>query len=71
MGFNNGTGKNKSLFGSIEFGHYIDGKLTKCGNASSGLSDEIRQTIANNPDSYIGTVMEIEAIQESIRNNFV
>ena len=67
-GFNDGTGKNKSLFGSIEFGMYIDGKLKPCGNASSGLDDATRQTIAANPDKYIGTVMEIEAIQESVNS---
>ena len=68
MGFNEGTGKNKDLFGSIEFGHYIDGKIIKCGNASSGLDDALRIQIAENPHKYIGTVMEIEAIQESIKS---
>lgn len=67
-GFNDGTGKNKTLFGSIEFGHYIDGKLVKCGSASSGLNDATRQMIASDPSSYIGTVMEIEAIQESVKS---
>lgn len=67
-GFNDGTGKNKSLFGSIKFGIYIDGKLTECGNCSSGLNDTTRQMIAANPEQYIGTVMEIEAIQESVKS---
>jgi len=67
-GFNDGTGKNKSLFGSFEFGLYIDGKLTKVGSCSSGLSDAIRQRIAADPNSYIGTVMEITAIQESVKS---
>lgn len=65
MGFKDGTGKNAKLFGSIEFGLYIDGKLKKCGHMSSGLDDMTRQMIAKDPDSYIGQVVEIEAIQES------
>jgi ATP-dependent DNA ligase len=68
-GYNDGTGKNKSLFGSIEFGLYVDGTLKKMGNTSSGLDDNTRQMIAADPDKYIGTVVEIEAIQES-RNSF-
>jgi ATP-dependent DNA ligase len=68
MGFNDGTGKNKELFGSFGFGLYIDGKLTPCGSCSSGLSDTIRQQVAANPESYIGTVMEITAIQESVKS---
>lgn len=67
-GFNDGTGKNRSLFGSFEFGLYIDGKLTKCGNCSSGLSDSIRQQVAADPNKYIGTVMEIDAMQESVKS---
>jgi len=67
-GFNDGTGKNKSLFGSFEFGLYINNKIVPCGNCSSGLSDSIRQQIATDPDKYIGTIMEITAIQESINS---
>ena len=70
MGFNAGTGKNSDLFGSIQFGHYIDGKLTPCGNCSSGLSDEIRQYIYDNAQEMIENkqVFEIEAIQESVKS---
>lgn len=68
MGFRDGTGKNKDMFGSIEFGLYIDGTLKKCGACSSGLNDNTRQLIARDPDSYIGQVMEIEAIQESVKS---
>lgn len=66
-GLNEGTGKNKYLFGSIEFAHLIDGKIVKCGNCSSGLSDDIREYIYNNADAMIRDkqVFEIEAIQES------
>ena len=67
-GFNDGTGKNKELFGSFEFGLYINGKLTPCGNCSSGLNDATRQLVASNPDKYIGHVMEITAIQESVKS---
>lgn len=70
MGLNAGTGKNAGLFGSIQFGHIIDGKLVKCGNCSSGLSDEMRAYIYNNADKMIENhqVFEIEAIQESVKS---
>lgn len=70
MGLNEGTGKNANLFGSIQFGHYIDGKLTPCGNCSSGLDDETRLFIYNNASSMIANkqVFEIEAIQESAKS---
>lgn len=70
MGFNEGTGKNAHLFGSIKFGHVIDGKLVACGNCSSGLSDEMRQYIYDNADKMIAEkqVFEIEAIQESVKS---
>lgn len=68
MGYNDGTGKNKELFGSIQFGLYCNGKLTKMGNTSSGLNDETRLLIANDPDAMIGRVIEIEAIQESVKS---
>ena len=67
-GYNDGTGKNKSLFGSIEFGLYEGGKVVKCGNTSSGLNDDTRKLIAQDPDGYIGHVVEIEAIQESAKS---
>lgn len=70
MGLNAGTGKNADIFGSIKFGHYIDGKLTACGNCSSGLDDATRQYIYDNADSMIANkqVFEIEAIQESVKS---
>lgn len=69
IGYGEGTGKNKDLFGSIEFGLYVDGKLKKMGSTSSGLDDNMRLKIAENPDSYIGRVIELEAIQPS-KNSF-
>lgn len=70
MGLNEGTGKNKDIFGSIKFGHYIDGKLVPCGNCSSGLEDETRQYIYDHADEMIANkqVFEIEAIQESVKS---
>jgi ATP-dependent DNA ligase len=67
---NNGTGKNAELFGSMEFGHIIDGKLTKCGNCTSGISDDMRNYIYRNADQLIANkqVFEIEAIQESVKS---
>lgn len=70
MGLNAGTGKNANIFGSIKFGHYIDGKLVPCGNCSSGLEDSMRQYIYDNADKMIANkqVFEIEAIQESVKS---
>lgn len=70
MGLNEGTGKNANIFGSIQFGHYIDGKLIACGNCSSGLDDKTRQYIYDNADKMIANkqVFEIEAIQESVKS---
>lgn len=70
MGLNPGTGKNAGLFGSIRFGHMIDGKLVECGNCSSGLEDDMREYIYNNADRFIANkqVFEIEAIQESVKS---
>ena len=70
MGLNAGTGKNAGLFGSIRFGHIIDGKLVECGNCSSGLEDSMREFIYNNADKMIENhqVFEIEAIQESVKS---
>lgn len=70
MGLNAGTGKNADIFGSIRFGHYIDGKLVECGNCSSGLDDATRQYIYDHADEMIATkqVFEIEAIQESVKS---
>lgn len=70
MGLNAGTGKNADIFGSIKFGHYVDGKLVACGNCSSGLDDQTRQYIYDHADEMIAKkqVFEIEAIQESVKS---
>lgn len=64
-GFNDGTGKNANLFGSIQFGMYIDGTLTDMGNVSSGLTDQMRTEMALNQTEYIGRVIEIDAMEGS------
>lgn len=70
MGLNAGTGRNSNLFGSIKFGHIIDGELVACGNCSSGLDDTMRKYIYDNADKMIAErqVFEIEAIQESVKS---
>lgn len=70
LGLNAGTGKNAGLFGSIRFGHMVDGKIVECGNCSSGLEDDMRTYIYNNADKLITNkqVFEIEAIQESAKS---
>lgn len=71
MGINdNGTGKNANLFGSMSFGHIINDKLVKCGECSSGISDQMRKYIYDNAEDFINNrqVFEIEAIQESVKS---
>lgn len=70
LGLNAGTGKNAGLFGSIRFGHMVDGKVVECGSCSSGLADDMRAYIYNNADKLITNkqVFEIEAIQESVKS---
>lgn len=67
-GYNDGTGKNADKFGSFKFGLMVDGEIKDCGNCSSGLNDATRDMIVRDPDKYIGHVMEIEAIQESVKS---
>jgi len=46
--------------GAIVFGQYVNGELRQFGN-TSGMPDNIRQLLSESGDSFIGTVMTIEA----------
>lgn len=48
--------------GSISLGCYKDGKLVNVGKVSSGLTDNMRKDLVNNPDKYIGQVVQISCM---------
>lgn len=50
--------------GAIKFGEYENGVLVERG-AVSGLTEELRAQISANPESYIGKVMELDAMQRT------
>lgn len=43
---------------AIKIGLYRDGKLIPVGTVSSGISDKLKQDMTNDPDKYIGKVVE-------------
>jgi ATP-dependent DNA ligase len=43
-------------------GLYKDGKLVEVGKVASGLTDAMRKDMSENPDNYIGHVVEVEAM---------
>ena len=47
---------------AMRLGAYKDGELVEVCKVASGLTDEMRQDMADNPYSYIGTVIEIECM---------
>lgn len=51
--------------GAVKFGKYDkDGNLVELGECS-GLTDELRKDMSENPDKYIGQVMEIRAMEKT------
>lgn len=50
--------------GSVVFGAYVDGTLTKICSAS-GMSESIRQDMTNNPDKYIGKVARVAFMEKT------
>lgn len=61
-GFTEGKGKYKELIGAIEFGVYKSDTLVNIGSCS-GMTDEVRRDITDNPGKYLGTVMEVGYMQ--------
>jgi ATP-dependent DNA ligase len=49
--------------GAIRYGMYRDGQLIELGQ-TSGMSEAVREELTTNGDSYIGTVMEVEAFEQ-------
>ena len=69
LGFTQGKGRHSKRVGAIVYGVYNDqGKLLSLGK-SSGMTDEERDDMAQNPQKYIGKVAEFEA--QEITDNWV
>ncbi len=47
---------------AMTLGLYKNGELIEIGRVVSGLTDIIREDMANNPDNYIGQVVEVECM---------
>lgn len=47
---------------SMVLGAYKNGQLIEVGRVASGLTDFMREDMANNPDNYIGQVVEVSAM---------
>ena len=47
---------------AMTLGLYKNGELVEIGRVASGLTDIIREDMANNPDNYIGQVVEVECM---------
>lgn len=62
MGYEEGKGKFAGLIGSMVFGLYDDGVLTECGKCS-GMDDITRLRISENRAAFIGSVIEIGAME--------
>lgn len=70
MGVNdNGTGKNADKFGSLKIGLYIGDKFVDAGSVSSGITDELRQKIADNMGDYMFETIEISAMEYNTKTN--
>ena len=69
MGYEPGKGKYEGMIGSIVFGLYKDGKLTKAGTCS-GMTDTMRQELTVNGESYTGKVIEIKAMERTDKGLF-
>jgi ATP-dependent DNA ligase len=57
-------GKYYGQIGAVVYGQYKDGKLIEIGQCS-GMSDSVRLHMTNNPDYYLGEVMEVEATERN------
>lgn len=64
MGFKEGNSKYKGQIGSIEFGQYKNGILTKRGFCS-GMDDVDRKKISENRNAFLGKVIEVRFFGQS------
>lgn len=68
-GFTEGAGKYQGLIGSIIFGKYVGDKLEEFGRCS-GISDEVRKSMTDHPEVYVGMVMEISAMEGTAKGKY-
>ena len=47
---------------AMQLGAYKDGKIINVGRVASGLTDEIRQDMAEHPENYLDKVIEVECM---------
>lgn len=59
MGFKPGENGFAGMVGAVIFGQYQDGKLVEIGRCS-GMNMATRQHMTDNPDNWLGTVIEIK-----------
>lgn len=66
MSFKPGNGKYRGLIGSIHCGAWDGGNLVEV-TSVSGMDDDIRYELSKDPPSFVGSVIEVEYQERSIK----
>lgn len=69
MGYEPGEGKYAGQIGSIVFGLYRDGELTKAGTCS-GMTDELRKELTERGNTHMFQVFELKAMERTEKGLF-
>lgn len=69
MGFTNGRGKYAGVIGAIRFGLYDSNGVLREVGKSSGMTDSLRSTFHENPESFVGKVVEVEGQEISAKGS--
>lgn len=64
-----GSGKNKGGVGALEYSFEPEGEIS--GRVSSGLSDALRQELAENPEYFIGRTAKLLAQRPSAKGSLI
>lgn len=56
---------------AMRLGAYRNGELVEVCRVASGLTDELREDMANNPEAYLGKVIEIECMSVNKKDGTV
>lgn len=59
MGFTEGRDSFAGMIGAMRVGQYVDGELTEVLTAGTGMDFPTRRHMTENPDQYVGRVVEI------------
>jgi len=59
-GYTKGNGKYAGLIGAIEFGRWTEDGVVYVARCS-GMTDDVRRQISDDPDAYIGKVIEVKS----------